>query len=122
MFKGLGNLATLVKQAQQIGDRMQGVSDQLKGQKVQGTAGGGMVTIEVNGLQEILGCRIDPQLIQQGDRELLEDLVIAATNQALAKARQLHADAMRSMAGGIELPGLDEALAKFTGGGQTPTP
>jgi DNA-binding YbaB/EbfC family protein len=120
VFKGLGNLATLVKQAQQIGDRMQGVSDQLKGQKVQGTAGGGMVTIEVNGLQEVLGCRIDPQLVQQGDRELLEDLVIAATNQALAKARQLHADAMRSMAGGIKLPGLEETLAKFTGGGQAP--
>ena len=120
MFKGLGNLATLVKQAQQIGDRMQGVSDQLKSQKVQGTAGGGMVTIEVNGLQEVLGCRIDPQLVAQGDRELLEDLVIAATNQALGKARQLHADAMRSMAGGIELPGLEETLAKFTGGGQSP--
>jgi DNA-binding YbaB/EbfC family protein len=122
VFKGLGNLATLVKQAQQIGDRMQGVSEQLRGQKVQGTAGGGMVTIEVNGLQEILGCRIDPQLIDQGDRELLEDLVIAATNQALEKARQLHADAMRSMAGGIELPGLNEALSKFTGGGQPPAP
>ena len=121
MFKGLGNLATLVKQAQQIGDRMQGVSEQLRSQKVQGTAGGGMVTIEVNGLQEVLGCRIEPQLLEKPDRELLEDLIIGATNQALSAARQLHADAMRSMAGGIELPGLDETLAKFTGG-PTPAP
>src|SRR5262245_1824092 len=101
---------------------MQGVSENLRTQKVQGTAGGGMVTIEVNGLQEVLGCRIDQQLVQQRARELLEDLVIAATNQALSKARQLHADAMRSMAGVIELPGLEETLAKFTGGEPSPSP
>ena len=52
-----------------------------------------MVEIEINGLLEVLRCRIDPQLIAQGDRELIEDLVAAAVNQAVAKGKQLHAEA-----------------------------
>ena len=116
MFGGLGNLGSLIKQAQQIGSRLEGVNDDLRGRRTTGTAGGGMVEIEVNGLQEVLRCRIDPSLFQQGDRELVEDLILAATNQAMTKARQLHAEAMKSLAGGMQLPGLDEALAKLSGG------
>jgi DNA-binding protein YbaB len=74
------------------------------------------VEIEVNGLSEVLKCRIDPSLVQQNDRELLEDLVAAATNQALEKAKQLHADALKSLTGNMDLPGLEEAMGKLTGG------
>lgn len=116
MFKGIGNLASMLKQAQEIGTRMQGVAEELKGRRAVGSAGGGLVEIEVNGLSEVLKCRIDPSLVQQNDRELLEDLVAAATNQALEKAKQLHAEALKSLTGNMDLPGLEEAMGKLTGG------
>jgi DNA-binding YbaB/EbfC family protein len=117
VFGSLGNLGTLLKQARQIEGRLAGVGDELRSQKATGTAGGGLVELEVNGLEEVLRCKIDPSLIAQGDRELIEDLVCAAANQAIAKAKQLHADAMKNLAGGFNVPGLDEALAKLSGAG-----
>lgn len=117
MLKGLGNLAGLMKQAQQIGGQMQGLNEELKTKRAVGSAGAGMVEIEMNGLLEVLSCHIDPKLVSENDRELLEDLVAAATNQAVSKARELHAEALKSMTGGLELPGLEDALNKLTGGG-----
>jgi hypothetical protein len=99
-----------------MGGRLQEINETLKNQRAVGSAGGGMVEVEVSGLQEVLRCRIDPALFAKGDQELTEDLVRAATNQALAKAKQLHAEAVKSLTGGLELPGLDEALAKLAGG------
>jgi hypothetical protein len=122
MFKGLANLGTLIKQAQQIGGQIQQLSEELKGRRAQGTAGGGMVEIEVNGLLEVLRCRIDQQLIAQGDRELIEDLVAAAVNQAVTKGKQLHAEAMKELTGGLNLPGVQEALAKLINVEQTTSP
>ena len=120
MFGALGNLGALLKQAKQIEGRLAGVGDELRSQRATGVAGGGLVEIEVNGLEEVLRCRIDPGLFAQGDRELIEDLICAATNQAIGKAKQLHAEAMKNLAGGMSLPGLDEALAKLAGGGPQP--
>ncbi len=117
MFKGLGNFAALIKQAQQLGGKMQELNEQLKERKVTGTAGAGMVEVEVNGLGEVLRTKLDPQLVSGGDRELMEDLITAAVNQAVQQSRELHAEAMQGMTGDLELPGLNEALAKFTGGG-----
>ena len=114
MFKGLSNLGALIKQAQQIGGQMQNLSEELKDRRAEGTAGGGMVEIEVNGLLEVLRCRIDQELVAQGDRELIEDLVAAAMNQAVAKGKELHAEAVKQLTGGLNLPGVQEALAKFT--------
>ncbi|NUQ62810.1 MAG: YbaB/EbfC family nucleoid-associated protein [Pirellulales bacterium] len=113
VFKGLANLGSLVQHAREIGAKMQGLAGELRGRRVTGTAGGGMVEVEVNGLMEVLRCRIDEQLVAQGDCELLEDLVASAVNQAIAKGKQLHADTMRSMTGGMELPGLEQALGQF---------
>lgn len=124
MFKGLGNLANLgsmLKQAQQMGTKLQGISEQLKTQRTSGTAGGGMVSVEVNGVGEVLKCRIDPSLVTAGDRELIEDLLPAAINQALAKAKDLHAEAVRSLTSGMDVPGLDEMMSQFTGGPDRPT-
>ncbi len=117
MFKGIANLASMMKQAQQIGGRLQSLNDELKQKRATGSAGGGMVEIEVNGLSEVLNCKIDPSLSDQGDRELLEDLVVAAVNQAMERAKALHAESMKELTSGMELPGLDEALSKLTGGG-----
>ena len=115
MFKGLANLGALLKQAQQIGGQMDKLSEEMKNRRTTGSAGGGMVEIEVNGLLEVTACRIDPGVFAQGDRELVEDMVLAATNQAVGKAKQLHAEALRGLTGGLPLPGLDEVLQKFAG-------
>lgn len=74
-----------------------------------------MVEVEVNGIGDVLRVKIDPALMEEGDREMIEDLIPAAVNQAQAKAKQLHQEAMQSMANGLNLPGLNEALAQFTG-------
>jgi len=115
VFKGIANLGALLKQAQQMGGRMQEMSEQLKHQRATGSAGGGMVEIEVNGMAEVLKCRIEPRLIADGDRELIEDLVVTAVNAAIAKTKQMHAEAVQSMTGGLSLPGMDEALEKLLG-------
>mgnify|MGYP005835290169 CR=1 FL=1 len=117
MFKGIANLASMLKSAQQVGAKMRQLNEQLQSKRAIGSAGGGLVKIELNGLLEVSRCSIDPKLIEQGDRELLEDLVIAAINQAIAKGRQLHVEAMREITGGLELPGVQEAIEKFAGMG-----
>jgi nucleoid-associated protein EbfC len=118
MFKGLGNLANLpalVKQAQEMGTKMQALGEELKTKRATGSAGGGLVEVEVNGLGEALAVRIDPSLVAKQDREMIEDLLPAAFNAAAQKAKQLHAEAMSSLTGGMQLPGLDDALSQLTG-------
>jgi len=117
MFKEMGNIASMLRQAQQMGSRMNEINAQLKEQRTSGSSGGGMVEVQVNGLGEVLKVSIDPTLVEKGDREMIEDLLPAAMNQAAAKAKQLHVEAMKSMTGGMNIPGLDDALSQFTGGG-----
>ena len=114
MFKGLSNLAGMLKQAQQIGGQMDKLTEQLKTRRVTGAAGGGMVEVEINGLLEVVRCRIDPQLFGQGDRELIEDWS-PRPSTAVAKGKQLHADALKELTGGLPLPGIQEALEKLAG-------
>ncbi len=112
MFKGLGNLAnlgTLVKQAQEMSEKMQSVSEALKLERVTGSAGAGFIEVEANGLGEILAVRIDPTLMEKGDRELIEDLLPAAINAAQQKAKGLHAEKMQALTGGLQIPGIDLA-------------
>ena len=115
MFKELANLGSLLKHAQEISGRMQGLTDELRSRRAVGSAGGGLVEIEVNGLVEVLRCHIDPKLLSQSDQELLEDLVATAVNQAVTKAKELHAETVRSLTGGVNLPVLEQAMAKFMG-------
>lgn len=115
MFKGLGNLASMMRQAQQIGGKMQAINDELKTKRVTAATGAGLVEVEANGLGEVLRVKIDPSLVEKGEREMIEDLLPAAINQAVSKAKQLHVDAMKSMTGDMNIPGLDSALAQFTG-------
>jgi DNA-binding YbaB/EbfC family protein len=117
-LKNIGNLGAMLKQAQQLGGQMGQLAEEMRQRRVSGTAGGGLVEIEVNGLMEAVRCRIDPQLIEQKDAELIEDLMIAAFNQAIAKGKQMHADAVRNLTGGLPLPnGFNELLDKFAGEG-----
>jgi len=118
MFKGLGNLANLgalFKQAQEMGGKMQAISEELKTKRATGSAGGGLVEVDVNGLAEVLAVRIDPSLVEKGDREMIEDLLPAAFNAAHEKAKELHAEAIQSIAGGMNVPGLEDALAQLSG-------
>jgi DNA-binding YbaB/EbfC family protein len=121
LFKGITNLAGLLKQAQQVGSRLQQVSDELKNRRAIGRAGGDMVEVEVNGLGQILRLSIDPALVERRDRDLLEDLIPAATNQALAKAKELHAEVIKDITGGMNLSGLEEMLGKASGLDSKPT-
>jgi len=118
VFKGLGNLANLgaiMKQAQEMGSKMQALEEELKTKRATGAAGGGLVEVEVNGHAEVLAVRIDPALVEKGDREMIEDLLPAAINVARQKANELRAQAMASLTGGMQVPGLQEALAQLTG-------
>jgi DNA-binding YbaB/EbfC family protein len=116
VFKGLSNIASLMRQAQQMGGKMQEISERLRGERATGAAGGGMVEVEVNGLGEVLSVKIEPSLVENGDREMIEDLLPAAINQAVAKSKQLHVEAMKSLTDGMDMPGLEEALSQITGG------
>lgn len=118
MLKGLGNLAnlgTMFKQAQEMGGKMQALTEELKTKRATGSAGGGLVEVDVNGIAEVLAVRIDPSLVEKGDREMIEDLLPAAFNAAHAKAKALHAEAIQAIAGGVNMPGLEEALSQLSG-------
>ena len=117
MFSSLGNIFSAVRKAQEMGGKMQEFNDQLRSQRITGTAGGGLVTVEANGLGEILTLKIDPMLMERHDREMIEDLVPAAVNQAKEKAQQLHAAAMKEVVSDMNMPGLEDAISRFSAGG-----
>ena len=111
MFNNLGNLADLMRNAGRLQESVQKATESLGQVVVEASSGGGAVTVKANGRLEVVGVRIDPKLLADGDAELLEDLVAAAANQALAKAREAAAKSLSSLAGGLPLAGL------FGGGG-----
>jgi DNA-binding YbaB/EbfC family protein len=95
-----------MKEAQKLQAQIEAIREEVAKKKVEATAGGGMVTVEANGKQEILSIKIEPEVINPEDREMLEDLLLAATNEALRKARELVAAEMGKLAGGLKIPGL----------------
>jgi nucleoid-associated protein EbfC len=115
-LSGLANLPGLLKQAQEMGGKLEQLSAELKSKRVTGSAGGGLVEVDLNGAGEALAVRIDPSLIQKQDRELLEDLLPAAINAARQKAKELHTETMQQLTGGMALPGLAEALGSLGAG------
>jgi DNA-binding YbaB/EbfC family protein len=117
MFQGLSNFANLMKQAREIQGRAAEMKERLARLRVEGSAGGGLVVVEVSGDQRLLACRIDPDLIASGDRELLEDLIVSAVNQALDQAREATAAEVQELAGGLQLPGLADAFSNLGLGG-----
>jgi DNA-binding YbaB/EbfC family protein len=116
MFKRIGNIFSLMKQAQEMQGRMGEIQEKLKHVRVEGTAGGGMVTVEANGQQKVLHVRIEDSLLQDGDKEMLEDLLVGAVNSALEKAREAAAEEMAKLTGDLDLPGLNEAIQKLKPG------
>ncbi len=117
MFKGLGNLTGMLQQAREMQERMAGVKDRISELKVEGSAGGDMVRVKATGDLRITAISIEPSLLQNADREVLEDLVTAAVNQALQKAKDAAQKEMAEITGGMNIPGLQEAMSKFGLGG-----
>ena len=113
MFKELSGLMQIMKLAPTIQGRVSAMQEKLADLRVEGSAGGGMVTIEASGQQRIVSCRIEPSLFDSGDREMLEELIAAATNQALDRAKEAAAREMSGMMDGLDLPGLDETLSRL---------
>ncbi|HEV8309018.1 MAG TPA: YbaB/EbfC family nucleoid-associated protein [Methylomirabilota bacterium] len=104
-MKGFGNL---VKEAQKLQAQLEALKEEVAKRKVEASAGGGMVVVEANGNQEILSIKIDRDVITPDDPQMLEDLVLAAVNEALRKAREMVAGEMSKLAGGLggKLPGM----------------
>jgi DNA-binding YbaB/EbfC family protein len=93
------NTADMMKQAQAMQSRMQEVQDEVGQKTVEATAGGGMVSVTANGKGEILGVKLDPSLLKDGDVEMLEDLVLAAVNEAHRRADEMMKAALSRIAG-----------------------
>ena len=102
-MKGFGNM---MKEAQRLQQQMEALQEEVARKKVEATAGGGMVTVEANGKQEIVSIKIDPEVINKDDAQMLEDLVLAACNEALRKSRELVQQELGKLTGGLKIPGL----------------
>jgi DNA-binding YbaB/EbfC family protein len=103
MAKGLGNI---MKQAQQMQAKMARVQQELEKKEVEATAGGGMVTARVNGKQELLALTIEKDVVDPEDVDMLQDLVLAAVNEAIKQSQQMIQEEMGKVTGGMNIPGL----------------
>jgi DNA-binding YbaB/EbfC family protein len=103
-MKNIGNIAKIMKQAGQMQARMQELQEQLGEKKYEAASGGGAVTAEVNGRQELLSLKISPEVVDPADISMLEDLVVAAVNAARQKAAQEMQAEMEKLTGGLGLP------------------
>jgi len=103
-----GGLGNLMKQFGKMKKKMEQVQAELAEVTVEGSAGGGMVQVTANGKQEVLSVKIDPEVLSD-DVEMVEDMVVAATNQALKKAQEISQEKMSSVTGGM-LPNLPNGI------------
>jgi DNA-binding YbaB/EbfC family protein len=105
-FPGMGNMGNMMKQMQKMQKQMEDMQTQLQETEVEATAGGGAVTCKVNGKKEVLGIKIDEAVVDPEDIEMLQDLIVAAVNEALRKAEDMMESEMKKLTGGMNIPGL----------------
>jgi len=103
MTKGFGNL---VRQAQQLQAKMLKVQEEMATRTAEASAGGGMVSAIANGKQELVSIKVEKEVVNPDDVEMLQDLIVAAVNAALKKAQEMVAEEMKKLTGGISIPGL----------------
>lgn len=96
----------ILRQAQQVQERLAKLQEELAGRTVEASAGGGMVTVTANGRQEVVSVRIEKEVVSPEELELLQDLVRGAVNEALSRSKRMAADEMSKITGGMNLPGL----------------
>jgi len=102
-MKGMGNM---MKQAQQLQSKMMKLQEELGEKTVESSSGGGMVKVTANGRQQILSIQLEKEVVDPDDVEMLQDLVLAAVNDALAKAQEMVSSEMSKLTGGLNIPGL----------------
>jgi len=102
-----GGLGNMMKQVQQMQAKMEEMQAELEKAEVEATAGGGMVKVVANGKHDILSITIDPEVVDKDDVEMLQDLIVAAVNQAHQKVQELQSEQMSNITGGLKIPGLN---------------
>ena len=102
-MKGMGNM---MKQAQKLQAKVQRMQEELATKTVETSAGGGMISVVANGAQQIVAIKIEKEVVDPDDVEMLEDLVLAAVNDALAKSQEMVSAEMGKLTGGMKIPGL----------------
>ena len=102
-MKGMGNM---MKQAQQLQSKMMKLQEELADRIVESSSGGGMVKVTANGRQQVLSIQIEKEVVDPDDVEMLQDLILAAINDALAKAQEMVSSEMGKLTGGLNIPGL----------------
>ncbi|AXA35549.1 MAG: YbaB/EbfC family nucleoid-associated protein [Candidatus Hydrogenedentota bacterium] len=100
------DLRQIQKMQKELQERMEKIQEELKTKTVEASSGGGMVTAIANGNQEIVGIKIKREAVDEEDIEMLEDLIVAAVNLALEKAKELNQEELSKLTGGLKLPGL----------------
>lgn len=110
-FQGAGmntnkNMNNVIRQAQKMQEEMEKVQEELEDKTVEATAGGGAVTVVVNGKKELISIKIQPEAVDPDDVETLEDLVLVAVNDAIKQADDMMAEGMSEVTGGLSIPGL----------------
>lgn len=106
MYVGFGNMNKMMKQVQQMQTQMAKLQEELGSKLVDASAGGGMVQATANGKMEVTAIKIKPEAVDPEDVEMLEDLVLAAVNEALRKAQEMVNAEMGKITGGLKIPGL----------------
>lgn len=101
---GLGDI---MKQAQKMQKDMMRIQEELASKTIEASSGGGMVTVVVNGRQELISIAIEKDIVDPGDVEMLQDLVLAAINEGLAKSQEMVREEMLKVTGGLNIPGLN---------------
>ncbi|MHC4472914.1 MAG: YbaB/EbfC family nucleoid-associated protein [Planctomycetota bacterium] len=112
---GFGDLGQLMKQAQQMMKQREKIVEELKERVVDASAGGGMVKAYVNGAQELMKISLEPEVVDPDEREMLEDLVVAAVNEAIRESKKLSEKEMAKLAGGLP-GGMPGGLSGLLGG------
>ena len=102
----MADIQRMVQQAQKAQQELVRVQDELGSVMVDGSAGGGVVTAVVTGKQELISVTIDPSAVDPGDVDMLQDLIVAAVNDALGNSRRLAEERMSAVTGGLQIPGL----------------
>ena len=97
------NLQQMMKQAQQMQEKLQ---KQMESTVVEATAGGGMVSVKMNGQKQLLSIQIDPEVFSGGDKDMLQDLIVAAVNEGIRKVDETMAQQLGGLTGGLKIPGL----------------
>lgn len=103
MAKGLGGM---LKQAQRIQAQLAKIQEEMAQRTVEASSGGGMVSVVVNGKQEVLSIRIEREVVNPEDIDMLQDLVVAAVNEGIRKSQEMVGEEMRKLTGGLSIPGL----------------